>query len=532
MTDHAATPTRADLRDFVGPVLRRKWLVLAIIVLSTVATYTLSDRQERRYRSSTQVFVAASTLDALVNGPTSGTDRNTLDQAQLVRSRSVTKGVIKRLGLAETPDALVGSVKATPTPGSNFVVVSVERSSGAQAAAIANAYVKEYIAYRGLQVARDVAPALRAARKQLAGLPKTDAASQDRKDARDAISQLQKIRDIAPTQVRQTDLALAPTQPFTPRPKRDAAFGFVISLALALGLAFVLERFDRRITRPEEVTAAYDVPLLAVIPHSQQPMQVRDGDPAVPDALREPFRGLRSSLQFASLDKPVRCLAVTSAISGEGKSTIIRNLALTYHEWGLNVVVVEADLRRPTLSSLFGVVATELGLTAVLTGEVTLDDALQDIEVEHAGIDYLNKVRAAGSSGQRQLGEAGAPKLALLSSGKTPPNPQAVLSTDTTRQVIDQLGRRFDMVLVDTPPLLAVSDAYPILSQSDGVVIVARIGLSDRGSAARAMEAARRVPDATILGVVANDLPFEIGYGYGYGYQAYGYGSNGSKAKN
>jgi receptor protein-tyrosine kinase len=501
--------------------------VLAVVVLSTVATYFASAGQAKRYRSDTRVFVSASQIQGIVSGSSSGTDRDTQDQAQLMVSRPVTDAVIRRLHLRETAETLSSTVDATPSSNSNFVTFSAERASGREAADVANAFVREYIAYRGLRLVREVDPAIRASRRQLRGLPKGDAGAQQRTDLQVTIRQLQAARAVASSQARQTDLATAPGQPFSPRPKRDAAFGLVISLALAFALVSILDRFDRRIARPEEVASAYDAPLLSVIPHSDRPNVIRDGMAAVPDTLREPFRALRTNLQLASLDKPVRCLTVTSAIPGEGKSTIVRNLALTYQEWGLNVVVVEADLRSPTLSRLFGVDTTDVGLTSVLTGEVGLDDALADIEVDHAGVEYLDKVRARSTAarGVVDRGRAGA-RLALLASGETPPNPQAVLATDTMRQIIEQLAERFDMVLIDTPPLLAVGDAVPFLSQSDGVIIVARIGLTDRGAGARVMEAARLVPDAQILGVVANDLPPELGGSYGYGY-GYGY-SNGS----
>jgi receptor protein-tyrosine kinase len=112
-------------------------------------------------------------------------------------------------------------------------------------------------------------------------------------------------------------------------------------------------------------------------------------------------------------------------------------------------------------------------------------------------------------------------RLMLIPSGPTPPNPPAILGADRTRELVEHLMGRFDIVLVDTPPLLPVSDAVPFLAQSDGVIIVARIGLTHRHSAQLVMEAAKRVPEAQILGIVANDLPTEVGYGYGYGY---GYG--------
>lgn len=531
MSESAPSTATADLRDFVGPVWRRRWLVLAIVILSTVATYTASGRKTDRYRATTQVFVASSNIAAILGGGDStGTERTTLDQAKLLRSRPVTLAVKARLHLADSPAALAGSVTAFPSPGSNFVTVTAQRATGAEAAAVANTYAEEYIRYRAAQTRRDAQAAITRISAQIASLPRRGA-SQQRRDLTQVLGQLKASRSITPTLTRQTDPATAPSFPFSPRPKRDAVFAFAISILLAIALAFALERFDRRIKRFEEVAEIYGVPLLATIPHTDTPIASRDDRPVVPDFLREPFRGLRTHLQLASLDNPLTHVAVTSAVSGEGKSTLTRNLALTYREWGLTVVVVEADLRSPTLSRLFGVESGPYGFTTVLTGESSLDQALVAVAYDSASLEYLEKVRSGAPEATRGLqaaptAQASGSGLVLLPSGPTPPNPQAVLAADRTRQVVAELQERFDIVLIDTPPLLAVSDALPLISRADGVIIVSRVGMTERAAAGRLMTMVHLDPSVRVLGVVANDMTREPGSGYGYGY-GYGYGERG-----
>jgi receptor protein-tyrosine kinase len=306
-----------------------------------------------------------------------------------------------------------------------------------------------------------------------------------------------------------------------------------MSLVLAFALALGLERLDRRIRNIDDVAKVYDAPLLSVIPHFAAVGEEHGGKASVPSALREPFRTLRANLQLASLDKPLRRIVVGSAMSGEGKSTVVRNLALTYREWGLSVVVIEADLRRPTLSVLFGVQRDTGGLTAVLTGECDLDDALLEVDVDIANLEYLDKVRVVGGGETPAAGATSG--LHLLPSGKSPPNPHAVLAADKTRLVIEQLSERFDVVLIDTPPLLAVSDALSLLPRVDGVVLVARVGATQRPAAQRAAAAARLDPACRILGVVANDLAFmpgsDYGYADGYAYaRQYGFDSDNGAA--
>jgi len=537
-TDQSSPAKSADLGDLLGPIWRRKWLLLAIIVMSTVGTYTASARQDDVFRSSTQVFVSNSQIAQIVGGgDAGGTDRSTLDQAKLLLSRSVTEAVIKRLRLSDTPNALVDTVIAEPVTGSNFVSVTAERGSAAEAAAVANAYVSEYIHFRNDQLAKDAEAAIKRVRAQLSSLPDRVSNGPQRQDLQETIRQLRATQASAPSQTRQTDRASAPRFPFTPKPKRDALFALAISLGLGLALAFALERFDRRIKSLDEVADVYGLPLLSSIPHSSTPMTLHDGKASVPDTLREPFRSLRTNLQLASLDKPIKRLLVTSAISGEGKSTVVRNLALTYREWGLSVVVIEADLRRPTLRKAFGGKSGTSGLTSVLTGDCELDDALIEIDFDITSIDYLDKIRAGGNAEQRVAGATtttNTSKLVLLPSGETPPNPPAVLAADKMRQVLEQISERFDVVLIDTPPLLAVSDAMPLLSQCDGVILVTRVGITERASAQRAVAAAQLDPSVEVLGVVANDVAFQPGGGYGYGYgygQDYGSSSNGRKTQ-
>jgi Mrp family chromosome partitioning ATPase/capsular polysaccharide biosynthesis protein len=507
--------------------------VLTIVVASTVATYVVSSKQPARFRSSTQVFISNSQIEAVLGGaPAGGNDRASLDQAKLLLSRPVSVQVINRLGLHEGPDTLQSTVTAVPISGSNFVTVTAERGSGAEAAAVANAYAQEYFRVRKDQVNKEAAATISRLRAQIASIPPGPRNDLQRAALQVTVSQVRATEEATPRDAQQTNPPATGAQ-FAPTPKRNAIFAFAISLGLGLALALALTRFDRRIRKLDEVADLYGMPMLSVIPHGATTAKDHGGKATVPVAMREPFRSLRTNLQLASLDKPIKCIVVASAVSGEGKSTIVRNLALTYREWGQSVVILEADLRRPTLSASFGVKSDGGGVTGVLTGDCKLEDALLDIEIDVESLGYLDKVRdpdqrLGGGTAQTTSG-----KLTLLPSGSTPPNPQAVLAADTMRRLIGQLSSQFDIVLIDTPPLLAVSDAIPLLPQADGVVLVTRVGVTERPAVRRAVTAARLVPNVNILGVVANDLDYQPGSGYGYGYgygQPYGAAtSNGKK---
>ncbi|MCW3010561.1 MAG: capsular biosynthesis protein, partial [Solirubrobacterales bacterium] len=238
----------------------------------------------------------------------------------------------------------------------------------------------------------------------------------------------------------------------------------------------------------------------------------------------EAFRQLRTNVQLGSLERPVRRILVTSAVPGEGKSTVARNLAIAYREFGRSVIVVDGDLRKPTQDTLFGV-TSEFGLTTVLTGESRLADALIDVSVDAKGLETLARIEAATASavgtGSVALQQDGIGGIGVLLSGGRTANPQAVLAAGATSALLEQLQEQADVVIIDSPPVLAVSDALSLARDADAVVIVARMGLSTRDGGARARDALERVPNVRLAGVVVNDLSgldnTRYGYGKGYG---------------
>jgi Mrp family chromosome partitioning ATPase len=255
---------------------------------------------------------------------------------------------------------------------------------------------------------------------------------------------------------------------------------------------------------------------------------------------------------------------VVSAVPGEGKSTIVRNLAIAYREEGLNVAAIDADLRAPDLARLFAAEA-QPGLMDVLTGAVSLDEALQTVEVEAEGLDTMARLRHLTQSdadyknyvaqqapptpdashigrvmlrrNQKSSGAVTAPPaeehhqngnghafqetpggLSLLAAGARPANPASVLSSRRFRSVLADVTNRHDVVLIDSPPVLSVSDAVPLLSSVDGVIVATRLSLTPQVAARQLTEAIKRVPRVNVLGVVANAGDEPRGY-YPYGSQ-------------
>jgi Mrp family chromosome partitioning ATPase len=320
--------------------------------------------------------------------------------------------------------------------------------------------------------------------------------------------------------------AAIPAAPSSPKPLRNALFALLISLVGSIALAYGLERFNRRLKTPDEMESAYGRSLLSVLPHTDEPVPFHNGAPALGHDFREPFRILRTNIELESLDAPPRTIVVSSAMPGEGKSTVVRNLALAFREAGRSVAIVDLDLRNPKLSELFRT-AKRIGITEVLRRDVELEEAAVQIDIGVAAFDELFRARLAGepppNGANGRNGHAPHAEITLFSSGARPANAPAVLASERLVEVLDELRQRYDVVLIDSAPVLAVTDTVPLLRYADAALFVGRLEVTTRDTARRLTEFLERVPDLNLLGIVANDLSRleASGYGYGYGYGAY-----------
>lgn len=529
--------TQPRLSDYVRPLTSRWWLILVAVVVATGGVYAYFARKPNVYTTSTLVFYQ-DPGDPLTGLPSpQSTDRTVQNEASLLDSRENAAAVARSISYQGTPDQLLQQVTVTSKTGEDFIQVAAQAGTAQEAAAIANAFAGRFVSsLNGVYLDR-IATGVRVSEAQLAQTPGGLASSVQRANLLDQINRLELAGKVPTTPAKQIDPALPPTSPSSPKPLRNALFALLISLVGAVALAYGLERFDRRLRNPEDLESAYGTPLLAVLPHSDSPAPVRDGASTLSGDFREPFRVLRANIDLAALDSPPRTIVVSSAAPGEGKSTVVRNLALAFHEAGRRVVVVDLDLRHPALGNLFGAPVGR-GITDVLRHDADLDEAIIDIGSALPVLDELiadggppPRLTGNGSNGHHEngLGETG---LSLLLAGAPPANPPAVLASRRVTEVLDTLTQRYDLVLIDSAPLLAVTDTIPLLRYADAVLLVGRLGVTSRDTAKRLMEFVDRVPDATLLGVVANDLSrFEAGaYGYRYGY-GYGYKSSRGRRK-
>jgi Mrp family chromosome partitioning ATPase/capsular polysaccharide biosynthesis protein len=519
-TAPAHVPATQSLQDYLAPVWRHKWVVLILAIVVSGGAYLYYSHKPPLYAAATDVYLKTSGAETLVttNGQPATTDREIANQARVLRSHAVAVRVARRIGFKGDPDALLGAVQVVADPNADFVTIQSQAGTPRGAADLANGFAQAFIDMRVANRRDDAERALRAAKEALAqargtGPARTASQSEELQNLASQISQLEILRSLPTGSAEQLDPATPPAAPFAPRPKRNAIFAFALSLMFGVLLAFGLDRIDRRIRQLDDVTPAYDAPVIATIPRASE-RPARTPPPAIPATLLEPFRTLRTSLEIATADAGVRTLLVTSAVAKEGKSTIVRNLALAYRESGKRAVILEADLRKPGLArSLF--TPAEPGLTDVLKGKTTLHDALHKVPARLADLSPVAHVNGDGN-GSAAHGTSALFPLFLVPCGTPELDPPTMLGTDRFKSLLRHLREEFDMVLIDSPPLLAVSDAVPVLREVDGMVLVSRVGTTTEESAKQLVDLVARVSQTKLLGVVANDVPAGVrSFNYG-----------------
>jgi polysaccharide biosynthesis transport protein len=322
---------------------------------------------------------------------------------------------------------------------------------------------------------------------------------------------------------------------------RNAILGIVLGIVLGLGLAFLWEALDTRVRTAEEIGEKLGgLPLLARVPSPSKKVRterrlVMLDEPTGTEA--ETFRMLRTNLDFVSLDRDARTIMVTSAVEQEGKSTTIANLAIAMARAGQRVVLVDLDLRRPYIDKFFHVDGP--GVTQVALGHVPLEQALATVAIADPGPAETSlgenargvRVKVVGANGNGNgnghgngngNGHAKVVRgvLQVLPSGPIPPDPGEFVGTNALSEILAELRDRFDIVLIDAPPVLRVGDAMTLSTKVDGVIVVARMKVVRRQMLTELARQLHAMP-TPVLGFVATAAGEEQGYGYGYGY---GYG--------
>jgi Mrp family chromosome partitioning ATPase/capsular polysaccharide biosynthesis protein len=518
-----------DIREYLRPVLKRWWLILAVVPVVTIGTYLYYDNKPKTYGASTELFFEPSAVSQYIVGgfenriANEGTIENL---ALLIQTPVVGRQAEKILAESHQPKPQ-GSVSAEHIENSNFVVLSATASTPKGASLLANAYARAFVLTQQQQQHGEAAKTLKIAEKQLASLPKGTEQIAKRQALEEQIQTLRLVSSqSAEGGFRVVERAFPSATALNHEPLSNAIFAFVLSLMLSIAACFGLEYLTRKITSIEDVEMIYELPVLTEVPKVDAPTPFGSDGAGIEKQLHEPFHRLQLNLDMLSHERPLRTILIASAAPGEGKSVITRNLGLAYQEAGHNVAVLDADFRKATLGDLLSA-SDGPGLTDVLAGRASFGQAVQEIAVrpgENGAGENGNGAAPAVVSAPGRIATASPGthgELALVPAGPHTTTIGAAIASGAMQQTLSAATDVYDRVLIDSSPLLAAADVIPLLSEVDGVLVVSRFGVSTRDSAKRLMRELRRVPNINLIGVVVNGIPARTyrsrAYGYYYG---------------
>jgi capsular exopolysaccharide synthesis family protein len=447
-----------ELRDYLR-IIRRRWLLITGTTLVTLAVAALLTTQmTKQYASTARVFVA--TTSASSSDAFQGgqfSEQRVASYADVVSGLELSQRVIDTLHLHMTANSLAKKIQASVVPNTVVLKITVTDPSREQAQRINQGVVKEL---QGFVAELETPPGT-------------------------------KVPLLKATVV---DTPRLPEGPVSPKPARNLALGLILGLMLGVGLAVLRELLDTTVKRIEDVPSLRETPLLSAMafdPDVRSKPLISSLPSHAPRA--EAFRVLRTNLSFIDVDHTSKSFVVTSSVPGEGKSTTAVNAAIAMANAGQRILLIDGDLRRPQVAAMLDLEDT-VGLTTTLIGQVDLSEVIQI----HA-----------------QSG------LSVLTAGRLPPNPAELLQSKAMSDLLTTVRSMFDVVVIDTPPLLPVTDAAVLASQTDGAVVVVRFGKTTKDQLESAVERLHSVdshPLGIILNMVRSGRGRRGGYGYGYGY--------------
>jgi capsular exopolysaccharide synthesis family protein len=451
-----------DLRDYLRVLRKRKWyLVLTLAAAVGVATL-ITAQTPKVFEAGATLFVGQKQVareDVEQDARTALTVsdlsfRLLASYSEVLRSRFIAESAVAEFQLGISPRELRANVSAEPIVNTQIIQLVYSSSDPALAQRVTNGLADIFV--------REVS--------------RLDASA----GGGDPV-----------VNVSILDRATVPVDPITPQPVRNVLIAVALGLAAGIGLVFLVDRLDVTVKHSSELEKM-GLALMGSVPALDIPRDVIHLDQDPQGLGGEAFRKLRTSLGFLGVEVPVRTILVTSPGPTEGKTTIALNLAAAFAFSGLRTLLIEADLRRPSLHLMFGMRGTR-GLTTAIVGQVSPEEAVASTDVAN---------------------------LSVMLAGAIPPNPVELLGSEQMTELLERLKRSFDVLIIDSPPLIPVADPAVLASRCDGVVLVARSGKTDRRRLSDSAQILEKV-GGRLLGVVLNFLrrgedDFEYGYYYQY----------------
>ncbi|MEE6274176.1 polysaccharide biosynthesis tyrosine autokinase [Georgenia sp. MJ206] len=440
-------------------LLRTRWLTVAVVCLATLLAAAVATLMTTpQYTSSTRLFFAVQggeSVSDLAQGSTF-TEKQMSSYAEVAQAPLVVDPVAEALGGAVSPEAVADALTVSVAPDTTILNILATHTNPATARDIANGVAIQLVATVG-------------------GLSPDSASGNEA---------------VRATKLSDAELAHSPSAPHVPR---NLTLGFLLGLLLGIGVALLRELLDTKVRSEVDLAALTEASVIGAIRFDEKteahPIVMHD-DPHGQRA--EAYRRLRTNLQFLDLAERPSSVVVTSAIPGEGKSTTAANLAVALADAGTRVILVDADLRRPSIADYAGIEG-RVGLTTVLIGRAEIDDVVQP---------WKNTT------------------LDLMPAGQIPPNPSELLGSRAMTHLLKQLTDRYDIVIIDSPPLLPVTDAAVLSNQVGGMLVVVGADRVHKAQVRDSLESLETV-DAHVLGLVINKVAKADGERYGYSYDSY-----------
>ena len=514
--DHNSETT--NLIKYIVLLWHWAWLIVLAVIIAGVAAYFVSKFIHPVYQAKTTVLVDMAPSNKSIDySSLQLSSQLTQTYSQMMTKSSVLVEVAARLGLAGLDSK---AISAKPETNTQLITILTESTNPKLSADIANTLVNVFAEQiQTMQQTRfsaselslqsqmvDIEAKIKSANDQLAVT--TDPTEKDRLETMVAnysqtysnlLQSFEQVR-LAEAQTRssivQIEPAAVPTAPIRPRTILNISIAALVAAVLAGGLIIGVDLLNDTIKTPEEITSKLEIPVLGVISHhsSSQEVPITEAQPLSP--VSEAFRTLRTNVKYAGagLEKPLRSMLVTSALPGEGKTEVLINLGIVLAQNRMRVLLLDADLRRPALHRRLGL-DNLVGLSQIFVHpELGMSYSLQPTRI---------------------------PGLTAITSGDTPPNPSELLGSQLMGSILEELKNSYDILLIDTPPALAVTDAAVLLPYVDGVLLVVKPGNTTLESLRRVVRQFRQL-NACVLGAVLNDINLRDS-SYGYYYKHYKY---------
>ena len=512
-----------ELRRYLGLFWHFSWLLILCTVLAVVIALVVSLNTTPVYQAITRVLInEAPATKSTDYASLLTSERIAQTYAQLLTSDSVLSSVVTELDLNLSPAELKRMILVEPVRDTQLIELKANDTDPVRATSILNTLVTEFIRENTELQGQRFAASKDSLNKQmlrldekinvlvddLEGLGNSSEDESKRNRIESSLAQYRQIYSsllLSYEQVRlaeaqstsslvQVDQATPPTRPIRPRTVTNVALAGIIGFLVGAGAIFLIEAFDDTLKGPDDVTRHLGLPVLGLIAkHEKDVKVITASQPRSP--ISEAYRSLRTNLQFTSVDYPINTLLITSPSPGEGKSSVTANLGIVMAQSGRSVVLVDADLRRPNLHKIMELSNRKGVSTLFVQPKLNLDGSLQPTAV---------------------------PNLFVLPAGDVPPNPSELLGSAKMFEIIGRVKDHADLVIIDSPPIMAVTDSAVLAPRVDGVILVVQPGNTNLGAAKQAVEQLRRV-GANVLGVVLNEVAINRSRYRYYHYKGYYY---------